>query len=177
MFPLVSFFCAFALSTTTKKSPSAFDVEVVNSDKSTLTLLPSTSINVPAPTFSVTEPPKETEPPLTKPLPALTVSDEFASWAFVICPALTSEIISSPVTCPPNEMSEPAMSIDEFCSELLGILDRPKVIVPDEVIGEPESTSIPSVPLIATEVTVPELLENGKSDTKPFLTLLSVASW
>jgi hypothetical protein len=35
IFAFVSFFCALALSTTAKKSPSAFDVEVVSSDKST----------------------------------------------------------------------------------------------------------------------------------------------
>ena len=33
----VNFFCAFAASTTAKKSPSASDVEVTNSDKSTST--------------------------------------------------------------------------------------------------------------------------------------------
>ena len=33
--PFVSFFCAFAASTTAKKSPSASDVDVVNSERST----------------------------------------------------------------------------------------------------------------------------------------------
>ena len=33
--PFVSFFCAFAESTTAKKSPSASEVDVVSSDKST----------------------------------------------------------------------------------------------------------------------------------------------
>ena len=33
--PLVNFFCALALSTTAKKSPSASDVDVVNSERST----------------------------------------------------------------------------------------------------------------------------------------------
>jgi hypothetical protein len=35
------------------------------------------------------------------------------------------------------------------------MFDSPNVIVPEPVIGEPESTSIPSVPAIATEVTDP----------------------
>ena len=63
-----------------------------------------------------------------------------------------------------------------MANELFGTLDNPKAIVPEPVIGEPESTSIPSEPETATEVTVPEVLEYGKSETKPFLTLLSVAS-
>ena len=33
--PFVNFFCALALSTTAKKSPSASDVDVVNSERST----------------------------------------------------------------------------------------------------------------------------------------------
>ena len=49
------------------------------------------------------------------------------------------------------------------------------VILPEEVIGPPvTSINVPAV--IPTEVTVPVLFVNGKSDTKPFLTLLSVAS-
>ena len=39
-------------------------------------------------------------------------------------------------------------------------LDNPKAIVPLSVIGEPESTSIPSEPDIATEVTVPVSADN-----------------
>ena len=35
IFPFVSFFCALAASITAKKSPSASDVDVVNSERST----------------------------------------------------------------------------------------------------------------------------------------------
>jgi hypothetical protein len=81
------------------------------------------------------------------------------------------------VDAKPNEIAVEPIVTDELANAELGTFERPNVIVPDVVIGEPLSTSIPSVPEIATEVTVPELFENGKSDTKPFLTLLSVASW
>ena len=69
IFAFVNFFCAFAASTTTKKSPSASDVEVVSSDKSTSIASAVTSIKLPAPTFKVTEP--EVPPPV-KPSPAVT---------------------------------------------------------------------------------------------------------
>jgi len=133
------------------------------------------------------------EPPLNvalpdKSVPKVSVLDTAHESAVDALP------LTSPVKSPTNavEVTEdkPANVVDvepklidveptvteEFDNAELGIFDNPKVIVPDDVIGEPESTSIPSVPVIATEVTVPELFENGKSDTKPFLTLLSVAS-
>ena len=80
------------------------------------------------------------------------------------------------VDVPPNEIAVEPIVTDEFANELFGILERPKVILSLVVIGEPASTSIPSVPVIPTEVTVPLLFENGKSETNPFFTLLSVAS-
>ena len=67
--PLVNFFCALEESTTTKKSPSPFEVEVVSSDKSTSIASAVTSIKLPAPTFRVTEP---EAPPPVKPDPAVT---------------------------------------------------------------------------------------------------------
>ena len=82
---------------------------------------------------------------------------------------------------PPNDTtgSPPVGTLNvilEFANTEFGTLDKPNAIVPEEVIGEPESTSIPSEPEIATEVTVPDVFVNGKSETKPFLTLLSLAS-
>jgi hypothetical protein len=56
-------------STTTKKSPSASEVDVVSSDKSTSIASAVTSIKAPAPTFNVTSP---DVPPPVKPDPAVT---------------------------------------------------------------------------------------------------------
>jgi hypothetical protein len=51
---------------------------------------------------------------------------------------------------------EPSLTvIDELANLLLAMFDKPKVIVPELVMGEPLSTSIPSVPVMATLVTVP----------------------
>jgi len=41
--------------------------------------------------------------------------------------------------------------------------------VPEDVIGEPESTSIPSVPVIATLVTVPVPGVAGAYDCQPLV--------
>ena len=51
----------------------------------------------------------------------------------------------------------------------------PITSVPEVVIGDPEIL-IPVPAVAATEVTVPEVLENGRSETNPFLTLLSPVS-
>ena len=80
-------------------------------------------------------------------------------------------------TEPPSDNPVPAVMVtDELANELLGTFDNPKAIVPDPVIGEPESTSIPSEPETATDVTEPAELVKGKSLTRPKLTslLLSV---
>ena len=63
------------------------------------------------------------------------------------------------MSVPPSEIVESPIVILEFAKDVLGIFERPKVIVPDDVIGDPESTSMPSVPLIATDVTVPVVVE------------------
>ena len=83
IFALVNFFCALALSITAKKSPSASDVEVASSDKSTFNVtvpvVPPPSSRVPAvtPVISPTliEPPNDVDVPLI--VIALLASAEF----------------------------------------------------------------------------------------------------
>ena len=55
----------------------------------------------------------------------------------------------------PRLTMTPPKSTDELASEELGTLLNPSWIVPEDVIGDPESTSIPSVPDMATLFTVP----------------------
>jgi len=61
----------------------------------------------------------------------------------------------------------PPKPTDELASEELGILLNPSWIVPEDVIGDPESTSMPSVPDTATLVTVPP--DGIASDCQPFV--------
>src|SRR5210317_134931 len=101
IFPFVSFFCALTESTTQKKSPSASEVEVASSDKSTLTASAVTSIKVPAPTSK--EPDVVTDP--VKPFPPDT---EVTVPVFVVNPEslLKPEILILPLVnffCAPTE--------------------------------------------------------------------------
>ena len=76
-------------------------------------------------------------------------------------PAIVTELSEDvKFNVPPNgttgSLPDGAFTVnDELDNELFGTFDKPKAIVPFVVIGEPESTSIPSEPEIATEVTVP----------------------
>ena len=71
---------------------------------SALTVMP-----LPAPMLSVVVPPSETLPPLSKPLPALTVSDELASWPLVMpaVPEMSVEVIV-PFTISVESISVPS---------------------------------------------------------------------
>src|SRR6056300_1026790 len=72
-----------------------------------------------------------------------------------------------------GSVPEGALTVNEELDKtLLGTFESPNVIVPEPVIGEPESTSIPSVPEIATEVTVPVLVVYPASLLNPLISIL-----
>ena len=95
--------------------------------KSIVTSFAFTVIPLPAPIFNVVEPPRDTAPPSVKPVPAVTVRDEFASSLLSICPAGT-------VTVPPDTFKPP--------DNVITVL----VLAPLPVTVASVSASVPEVP-------------------------------
>ena len=142
--PLVNFLCTLDESTTAKKSPSPSVVEVVNSDKSTFTVmfpdvvtgLPETSIKLPAviPT-DVTVPVF-----VVKPLSLLNILNPISEAAFLLS-APASKTINSSV---PTIAAVISVNSDKSTA---------RDIVPDVVTVPPPLSPVPAV--IPTDVTVP----------------------
>ena len=82
-------------------------------------------------------------------------------------PVASVKLQAGVASAAPRLTVTPPKSKDELASEELGTLLNPSCIVPEDVIGDPESTSIPSVPDTATLVTVPP--DGIASDCQPFV--------
>jgi len=154
-------------------------IEIVTAPVAPLTLtpVPATAEVTPA-LVKVTDPPNDTEPPPLIPVPAVTVTDEFANCPFVI-PAVPFKLeVVKPLICeepdiiplvpvivanvivPPNDVDVPAIVIAEFAN------------LPLEI----EPANIASVtPLVAIESVLVELI--SPPPVKPLPADIETAVW
>ena len=90
-----------------RKSPSAnASVPVRSAVPTVLSSISDVSIVDPSTAARLTEPPSETAPPPESPVPAVTVTEEFASSVLSICPAGNDTVPAE--TVKPDAVTEPA---------------------------------------------------------------------
>jgi len=104
--------------------------------------------------FKVTDPPKDTNPPPVRPVPAVTVNDEFCKLELV----MTEEgrVTDPPLTTSPPDSTVPDVTVKLLPTPTLPVkLDNPVTLRPDENTPRLVTDKDPPTPIFPEETNDP----------------------